>query len=309
MKKIVLPVLLSLALLGVGWFTLAQSWPATDPVAQEDASASDETPAESTGASQSQQTTASQVTTPGQTGVFVANDQLSKGPLVLVTDQQVMVTQSAGELVNVLFSSASAHYKFSHSGLQLAKEAAVAWNDMTDAFYAQTKNNSVTLVNCWMEKPTGFRAENRTGYGVDLQVVTDQNEYLAFGNHGDFQWIYKNAADYGFVQRFPADKEKATGFDEVAAHFRFVGVPHAQLMQQKNLVLEEYLELVRKHSLSAPLKHTSGGQTWQIYYVQLDKDADKTFLPLPGKDAKYEVSGDHTGGFIVTVQQSAVQPA
>ena len=46
---------------------------------------------------------------------------------------------------------------------------------------------------------------------------------------------------YGFIQRYQREKEDVTGVKAEPWHFRYVGRPHARIMTDRGLVLEEYL--------------------------------------------------------------------
>lgn len=50
-----------------------------------------------------------------------------------------------------------------------------------------------------------------------------------------------NAANYGFILRYPSGKESVTGFDYEPWHYRYVGVDQAQKIKASGLTLEEYL--------------------------------------------------------------------
>ena len=50
-----------------------------------------------------------------------------------------------------------------------------------------------------------------------------------------------NAHKYGFILRYPDDKQEITGIIFEPWHFRYVGVEHATIMTDQNLCLEEYL--------------------------------------------------------------------
>lgn len=49
----------------------------------------------------------------------------------------------------------------------------------------------------------------------------------------------------GFVLRYPEGKSNITGVDFEHWHYRYVGVENAQYMQKHNLVLEEYIALLK----------------------------------------------------------------
>ncbi len=59
----------------------------------------------------------------------------------------------------------------------------------------------------------------------------------------DLGWRFRQlAAEYGFVERYPQGKEAVCGIAHEPWHFRYVGRPHALIMQKRGLTLEEYLQ-------------------------------------------------------------------
>ena len=54
------------------------------------------------------------------------------------------------------------------------------------------------------------------------------------------------APQYGFVLRYPDGKSDITGVTFENWHFRYVGVESAQYMAKHQLVLEEYIQLLKK---------------------------------------------------------------
>ena len=55
------------------------------------------------------------------------------------------------------------------------------------------------------------------------------------------QWLREHCTEYGFILRYPADKEAITGITYESWHFRYVGVQHAKAMTEADQTLEEYL--------------------------------------------------------------------
>ena len=56
-----------------------------------------------------------------------------------------------------------------------------------------------------------------------------------------YEWLLENASDYGFVLRYPKEKEDITGIEYEPWHWRYVGPEHAKKMKEQNLCLEEYV--------------------------------------------------------------------
>ena len=80
-------------------------------------------------------------------------------------------------------------------------------------------------------------SEHHLGTAFDITVPG-----VSFAGTDQANWLAENCWDYGFILRYAKDKESITGFLAEAWHFRYVGQPHAQIMRDENLCLEEYLD-------------------------------------------------------------------
>ena len=80
-------------------------------------------------------------------------------------------------------------------------------------------------------------SEHQTGLAFDITVPG-----VSFTGTEQQQWLHQHCAEYGFVVRFTAEKQKLTGFVAESWHFRYVGVEAAQTMTQNQWCLEEYVE-------------------------------------------------------------------
>lgn len=79
-------------------------------------------------------------------------------------------------------------------------------------------------------------SEHNLGYAMDIVCVEEWFEDTA-----EFRWLTENAADYGFIMRYPKEKQHITNVIYEPWHWRYVGVEVAKEMKEKNLTLEEYL--------------------------------------------------------------------
>lgn len=86
-------------------------------------------------------------------------------------------------------------------------------------------------------------SEHQTGLAIDLGLRGPELDFIrpAFPYEGVCQRFRERAADFGFVERYPAGKETVTGIAHEPWHFRYVGPAHAREMVRRGLVLEEYL--------------------------------------------------------------------
>jgi len=90
-------------------------------------------------------------------------------------------------------------------------------------------------------------SEHETGLSVDLNEVSDDFKYTEA-----YRWLSENAEDYGFVQRYPEDKQEITGIITEPWHYRYVGQAAAKAMNAKSLCLEEYAAGLMDGSLEMP---------------------------------------------------------
>lgn len=81
-------------------------------------------------------------------------------------------------------------------------------------------------------------SEHNLGIAMDI-VSINRN----FEDTKEFKWLMENAADYGFILRYPEDKTEITGVQYEPWHWRYVGRKAAQEIMEKGITLEEYLGL------------------------------------------------------------------
>ena len=79
-------------------------------------------------------------------------------------------------------------------------------------------------------------SEHNAGLAMDICSL-EQN----FEETREFEWLCENAADYGFILRYPEDKQDVTKIIYEPWHWRYVGVEAAQEMKASGECLEEYL--------------------------------------------------------------------
>ena len=79
-------------------------------------------------------------------------------------------------------------------------------------------------------------SEHNAGLAMDICSL-----YESFENTDEFAWLSENAADYGFILRYPEDKQDITRIIYEPWHWRYVGVEAAKAMKASGQCLEEYL--------------------------------------------------------------------
>lgn len=79
-------------------------------------------------------------------------------------------------------------------------------------------------------------SEHHTGLAMDIGNISSSFQYS-----NEYKWLKENAADYGFILRYPADKTSVTKVKYEPWHWRYVGVEAAKAMNASGQCLEEYL--------------------------------------------------------------------
>ena len=83
----------------------------------------------------------------------------------------------------------------------------------------------------------GF-SEHQTGMAIDVQ--TYGSKASTFEEFDEFKWLEKNAYKYGFILRYPKDKEYLTGYEYESWHYRYVGKDAAKYIQENKITFDEY---------------------------------------------------------------------
>ncbi|XID91695.1 D-alanyl-D-alanine carboxypeptidase family protein [Paenibacillaceae bacterium WGS1546] len=144
-------------------------------------------------------------------------------------------------------------------------------------------------------------SEHQTGLAVDVGQYGEELDYIrpSFPNDGVCAAFRLLAPIYGFVQRYPEGKEALTGIACEPWHYRYVGHPHAVIMAHLGLVLEEYIELLKRHAWGRTHLFAENGESrTEIYYVEATGEA--TEVPI-AKGGAARWSGNNADGFVVTV--------
>lgn len=259
----------------------------------------------------------------------VNNDTLYSGNLILVNNnyEYAYKDQEPDNLTSMYQYSTTKKGKMmfalTDSSVSVSQNFAVALKNMITDFYKQTKNNTLMLRSGYRTiaeqkelydadtESTGAAStkynkegfsESHTGLSIDLGINTDG--YPTYKGTGDFKWITDNAAKYGIITRYTKDKQSITNIQNEPWHLRYVGVPHAEIMVEKGLCLEEYEDFLKGYSYDKSLMYTSSDNIkYGIYFVKAEKEKTNIQIPLNENDEQYsyELSGNNVDGFIITV--------
>lgn len=86
-------------------------------------------------------------------------------------------------------------------------------------------------------------SEHSLGLAVDICALSYQILDEAQADTAEQQWLMEHCVEYGFILRYPRDKEHITGIIWEPWHYRYVGEELAREITDSGLCLEEYLAL------------------------------------------------------------------
>lgn len=86
-------------------------------------------------------------------------------------------------------------------------------------------------------------SEHQTGLAFDLNSID-----VSFADTKEGKWVLRNCYKYGFIIRYPADKEDITGYKWEPWHIRYLGKETAQSVYDSGLCLEEYLGITSQYA-------------------------------------------------------------
>lgn len=102
--------------------------------------------------------------------------------------------------------------------------------------YSQTEAEN--LAKNWVAEPGN--SEHELGMALDINADPSYSS-----DYDVYNWLAENAYKYGFILRYPQDKEYITGIDYEPWHYRYVGREAAFEIYDKQLTLEEYIAKIR----------------------------------------------------------------
>lgn len=94
-------------------------------------------------------------------------------------------------------------------------------------------------------------SEHHTGLALDIVTPEYQSLDEGFADTPAFKWLDQNAYKYGFIMRYPKDKQDITGIIYEPWHYRYVGVENAANMKKSGECLEEYISSLSKKESEA----------------------------------------------------------
>ena len=175
-----------------------------------------------------------------------------KGSILLVNEQNRLPADYVPEgLVNLYQQRHS--FRMASSDIYLTRETYEAAEKMFHAAEEEGVNGFIITsgyrdynrqAEIYAESEPGKAqqpgaSEHQTGLAFD---VTAENSGSGFESTEQYAWLSKHAHEYGFIQRYPANKSDETGISYEPWHYRYVGVEAATRIRQTGDTLEAFIK-------------------------------------------------------------------
>ena len=177
-----------------------------------------------------------------------------RGDILLVNDENRLSESYVPEgLVNLYEQRHS--FRMASSDIYLTRECYEAMERMFAAAEADGMNGFIVTsgyrtyqrqAEIFAESGAGKAqepgaSEHQTGLAFDVTAETNGG----FESTPQYGWLCQHAHEYGFIQRYPANKADETGISYEPWHYRYVGVEAATKIWESGMTLEAFIKANR----------------------------------------------------------------
>ena len=140
----------------------------------------------------------------------------------------VQMKQEASDAISQMFAAANAEGVY-----PVVTTAYRSEEFQTELYNGYVERDGQEAADTYSSRP-GY-SDHQTGLAADISC--EANSYYLnqdFENTTEGQWLAQHAHEYGFVMRYPKDKQDITGYMYEPWHFRYIGVEEATALYNTN---------------------------------------------------------------------------
>lgn len=164
---------------------------------------------------------------------YLTNSYLPSDLVEITNVKKIIRKNETMLLSNIVYTAYQNLYKdMKSNGLEVYIFSAYRSYEKQISIYNNSPNKS------YVANPG--HSEHQTGLVLDISTL-NSGLTVHFENTNEFKFLKNNAHLYGFILRYPKDKEYITGYSYEPWHYRYVGIEHAKIIYDNNLTLEEYI--------------------------------------------------------------------
>lgn len=174
------------------------------------------------------------------------------------------MTPEAGKALALLFDAAYDEAKLTLYGVSAYRSYARQYTIYATNLVTQ----GIAHTNRYSAAPG--RSEHQTGLAIDISCASEGfGLETTFADTPEGIWVAENAHRFGFILRYPKDKEDITGYNYEPWHIRYVGTELAAYLYEAGLTLDEYYgvrdTLTTEYLETTPLIDTTAESYLSIY--------------------------------------------
>ena len=111
------------------------------------------------------------------------------------------------------------------------------YSDQERVYNEYKKNHGEAYADSIAARP-GY-SEHQTGLALDIFSLNSSAQ-ATFKDSDAYKWLLDNSYKYGFILRYPENKENITGYNFESWHYRYVGKDLAKKIYESGLTFDEY---------------------------------------------------------------------
>lgn len=215
-----------------------------------------------------------------------------KSDAIMGLSPEVDLEKSAAKMLLALMKTLKAEDEIVYvSGLRSYETQKTLFDETLEAFGEAYTRAFVALPG---------HSEHQTGLAIDLGQKKAEIDFVCpeFPYEGICQQFRQLAPSYGFIERYPKGKESVTGIAHEPWHFRYVGVPHSEIISAHQFTLEEYHDHLKNYLYGETyLKWHHNGYVFKIAYVPCQSEV----MTVEVDEMAYVTfQGNNVDGFVYT---------
>ena len=165
--------------------------------------------------------------------------------VVKIRDEQYFDARAADKLEEMLTAAEAAGYTVcvraayrpfaTQAYLFNGRASQIQWGTTMTLMEAETEARKVVAYPGTSEHQLGLCADILDSKDTPMKAEETENLPL-------LKWLKQHCTEYGFILRYPKDKQEITGWYE-PWHFRYVGEDAAKYIMENGICLEEFIAL------------------------------------------------------------------
>ncbi|MFB0918772.1 MAG: M15 family metallopeptidase [Clostridiaceae bacterium] len=137
-------------------------------------------------------------------------------------------------------------------------------------------------------------SEHESGLAIDIMV--DDIGDVRFFDTPSGKFTNENSWKYGFIVRYGRTKQEITNIPFEPWHFRYVGLPHAQIMYENDFAMEEYIAKLKEWEFF----------TYGDYIISMQPKNSNNTYKVPSGFKTDSVSESIDGYYIFTFSKNTI---